>query len=66
MDFDEDLGELVDEALGTVDVDDVIKALQVKLTAVKRLKSEGDEAPDDPDAFSSFDDADEHRDDDWE
>jgi len=68
MDFDADLGDLVDEALGTggVDIDNVIKALQVKLFAVRDLRREGGEAPDDPDAFSSFDDADEHRDDDWE
>lgn len=46
MDFEEELGELVDEALGRsgVEIDDVIKVLQVKLSAVKELKRDGEAA----------------------
>lgn len=67
MDFEEGLGELVDEALGTggVEIDDVIRALQEKLSAVKELKREGDRAH----ALSereAFGGDDEHDDRDWE
>jgi hypothetical protein len=67
MDFEEDLGELVDEALGRsgVEIDDVIRALQVKLSAVKELKRDGAGAGT-LGADDSFAADDEHDERDWE
>jgi hypothetical protein len=69
MDFDDDLGELVDEALGKggIGIAEVIRALQVKLSAVKELEREGERAG----ALSGLDLAfvgedDDHDDRDWE
>lgn len=55
MDFEEKLGDLVDEALGLggVSVEDVIESLTHHLQAVRLLKAEGDRAPSDP-VFGDF------------
>jgi hypothetical protein len=55
MDFEEKLGDLVDEALGQggVSVEDVIECLRHHLQAVRLLKAEGDRAPGDT-VFGDF------------